>query len=178
MSAPYSPAAVANEFLLRGQRESRPITPLQLQKLTYITYGWYLGVTGEKLFDESVEAWDHGPVIPSLFHEFKKFGREPITRLAHTAKDLGFDASEPFIREDDTTATQLVDWVWKSYGGKSGGQLRKLTHMSGTPWDVTKKKVEIENNGVWISGQVIDAELIKQHYQDLWAKWAKVHEYA
>lgn len=175
MSAPYSPAAVANEFLLRGLRGSRILTPLQIQKLTYITHGWYLGVTGQKLFDEAVEAWDHGPVIPSLYHEFKRFGRDPITHLAHNSKDIDDEPTEPFVRSDDADANNLIDWVWNKYGGKSGGQLRALTHAPGTPWAITK-----DNDGAKLGtrSKIIDTGLIKQHYQELWAKWAKANERA
>ena len=167
MSAPYSPAAVANEFLLRGQRESKPLTQLQIQKLTYITHGWYLGVTGGKLFDEPIEAWPHGPVIPSLYHEFKKFGRDPITQLAHVSQDIDDEPREPFVGSDDTDTTNLIEWVWKKYGGKSGGQLRSLTHAPRTPWDITRK----ENKDT----KIIDSRTIEQHYQDLWAKRKTAH---
>ena len=34
--------AVANYFLEKAEQEGKPITPLQIQKLVYIAYGWYL----------------------------------------------------------------------------------------------------------------------------------------
>jgi len=67
---PLPSAAVANYFLDLGLRESIPITPLKLQKLVYFAHGWYLGFTGEPLLNEGIQAWEYGPVIPSLYHDF------------------------------------------------------------------------------------------------------------
>jgi uncharacterized phage-associated protein len=38
-----------------------------------------LAINKEPLIDERVEAWNYGPVIPSLYHEFKNFGSGAIT---------------------------------------------------------------------------------------------------
>ena len=31
----------------------------------------HLALSGEPLFDEEIEAWDHGPVVPSMYQYFK-----------------------------------------------------------------------------------------------------------
>ncbi|WP_366513810.1 type II toxin-antitoxin system antitoxin SocA domain-containing protein [Planktotalea sp.] len=55
---------------------------MKLQKLVYIAYGWHLALSGKKLFTEEIEAWKHGPVVPSLYHEFKHLRENPITSFA------------------------------------------------------------------------------------------------
>src|SRR5215467_7486621 len=82
----YPAKAVANEFLYLAKEERRPVTPMQLLKLVYFAHGWYLALTGERLIDERVEAWKYGPVVPSIYHEFKRFGNEPITEYATETK--------------------------------------------------------------------------------------------
>ena len=69
----YSAIAVANCFLDIADAQSRPITPLKIQKLVYIAHGWHLAIYEEPLIVELVEAWKWGPVIPLLYHEFKNF---------------------------------------------------------------------------------------------------------
>jgi uncharacterized phage-associated protein len=41
---------------------------------------FHLGKTRgqEPLVPESFEAWDYGPVLPSLYHDLKMFGRKPV----------------------------------------------------------------------------------------------------
>lgn len=50
---------------------------LKLIKLVYLAYGWSIALD-YRLFDEPIVAWKHGPVIRSLYHEFKHFGAAPI----------------------------------------------------------------------------------------------------
>jgi uncharacterized phage-associated protein len=63
----YDPKAIANYFIARAAADGKRLTPLQLIKLVYIAHGWYLGLTGEPLINEPPEAWQYGPVIPSLY---------------------------------------------------------------------------------------------------------------
>lgn len=173
MTAPFSPAAIANGFLEKSGDEKKPITPMQLLKLVYIAHGWNLAVTGEPLFDEPVQAWPYGPVVPSLFHEFKRYGSSPIKHLAQVPlkprepytkfADLDFETEAPFV-EDETT-NGLIDWVWNGYGHLSGWQLSRMTHEPSTPWSITMD--EYRKNG---KSQTIPNDLIRAHYLELWNK--------
>ena len=59
-SPPYPVGAIANFMLDRGERESRPITHLKLQKLVYMAYGWGTVILDAQLFVERIEAWKYG----------------------------------------------------------------------------------------------------------------------
>ena len=76
---PYKVEAVANWFLQYAKSNDIIIDHMKLQKMIYFANGWALGVTGEPLIDERFEAWQYGPVVPSIYHQFKAFGRRPIT---------------------------------------------------------------------------------------------------
>ena len=158
--------AVANYFLEKAEQEGKPITPLQIQKLVYIAYGWYLAIADEQLIDdEYIEAWDYGPVFPSLYLEFRHFGRDQIKGRA---KDFELSEDREVIGEfepsveDDLDNAEFVktflDRIWEIYGDYSGGQLVTLTHAEGTPWDQARKAEEGKKNP-----QIPD-HLIKQHY--------------
>lgn len=55
------------------------LTQLSVYKGLYIAHMIYLGENdGEPLLNESFEAWDYGPVIPSLYHKLKIFGNRPV----------------------------------------------------------------------------------------------------
>ncbi|MGB1235814.1 MAG: Panacea domain-containing protein, partial [Planktomarina sp.] len=130
----YSAQHVANFFLRTAEGEGVRITPLKLLKLVYIAYGWFLALKKQRLFNDDIQAWQHGPVIPSLYHEFKHYGKGPILELA-TCFDLeSFSVEEPSIPSKDADTALILSTVWKSYKDFTGWSLRELTHAAGTPW--------------------------------------------
>lgn len=55
------------------------VTNLALQKILYLLQMVHLGRSGgERLFTGYFEAWDYGPVEPSVYHKVKIFGGKPI----------------------------------------------------------------------------------------------------
>ena len=74
----YSPAAIANNILWLAREEGISVTVMKLLKLVYIVYGWTLASLDHKLFNEPIQAWKHGPVIPSIYYQFDNFGSKPI----------------------------------------------------------------------------------------------------
>ncbi len=156
-TAPTSrPQAVANFFLDRAKSCGKSLTPLKLIKLVCIAHGWSLAVLNRPLFHEPLEAWSFGPVVPSLYHEFKIFRKTPIDRYAFEY-DFEGNTSVPKISPSDTSLFDLLERVWDIYRDYSAAQLVQLTHQEGTPWSVTK-----------VDGrQIIDNGLIAAHYRQL-----------
>ena len=73
---------VARYFLwLSVESEPTPLTQLHLHKLLYYAQGWSLAAWGERLFDEAIQAWRHGPVVPSVYPSFADYGSSAIARL-------------------------------------------------------------------------------------------------
>ncbi len=130
----YTPAHVANFFLDKAHEEGRAIDPVKLQELVYIAYGWVLAVLDRRLFEEPVEAWRHGPVIPSLYHEFKHYRWQPIREYALEVDWEDHDFVEPRIPPDDHNLQVVLGKVWNVYKRFSGWALREKLHQAGTPW--------------------------------------------
>ena len=100
----YKGKSIANAFIsLAG---SDGIDPLKLQKLLYYANGHYLAEhDGTPLINEYFEAWDYGPVIPTVYYEFREYGNNPIRRFAcdidHPQTSPGFSANNvscPVVR--------------------------------------------------------------------------------
>lgn len=149
----YSAFAVANYFLSLAKHSGEEITPLKIQKLVYIAHGYHLAFTARDnppnglplVDDEFAEAWQYGPVFPSLYHRFKHFGRNAITTPAQDI-EFSFVAGKvhsniitPQIDEGDKYTCALLNKIWEVYGGFTGPQLSDITHREGTPWDIAKK---------------------------------------
>lgn len=129
----YTAFHIANYFLWRSWKEGIEITPLKLIKLVYITYGWnlVLNETRKKLFEERIEAWKHGPVLPSIYHEFKKFGNRPIEKNNYATGESG---QIPMIDRNDTEVLTIASAIWKKYQNKTGPELTSITHEANGAW--------------------------------------------
>lgn len=128
---PHSPRSIANFFLNKAKEEGVELTALKLQKLVYYAAGYYSAYTGSPLMNCSIEAWEYGPVVPQLYHEFKEFGGKPITRLA--AEHDFTDEAAP-IPTNDKTAMSVAEFVWENYKKYSALQLSEMTHRPNSPW--------------------------------------------
>lgn len=115
---------IANYFLTLVDSESGDsLTNLKLQKLVYYAQGFHLAITGQPLFEDSIEAWEHGPVVPTLYHSFKQHGSEPIP-----SPEEGIDPARY-----STETKEILDDVFDVYGQFSAWKLRNMTHQE-PPW--------------------------------------------
>ncbi|MEL6619109.1 MAG: type II toxin-antitoxin system antitoxin SocA domain-containing protein, partial [Pseudomonadota bacterium] len=156
-SCGYTPQQVANYFLDRADEEHLPMTQLKLLKLVYIAYGWNLALTGRRLFDEKIEAWQHGPVVKSLYHEFKHFKSSPIIGRSEDVDLDSWDTVEPRIPDEDKETLLILQKVWVSYRRFKGWDLRNKTHEKGGPWS------KVYQDG--IKGIKLSDQDIATHYE-------------
>ncbi len=152
-----------------GQERTRGPDAAEAIKLVYIAHSWHLGTTSEPLINEHPEAWEYGPVIPSLYHEFKIFGNKPITKKAtdFVPQDeeqwmLEEREVDPPSRKKDAKVCEFLDSIWKRYRNLSGSQLSTLTHQPGTPWETTWNE-----RGKYQKGVDIPESRIREHYRNL-----------
>lgn len=120
------------------------ISNLKLQKLLYYAQGCSLALYGEPLFDDPIVAWQHGPVVESVYHEYKSNG----------ANGIPFEDDFDFTRFTQRE-NELLDEVYDTFGQYSAWKLRNMTHNE-TPWRVTELNDEID--------QGIICEFFKQEY--------------
>lgn len=114
---------VANCFLYLDQiHDGDGISNLKLQKLVYYAQGFHLAIFGKELFPEKIEAWNHGPVVPDLYHAYKQYGSNLIPAPeGYSCESLSDEEQE------------LVTEVFQVYGQFSAWKLRDLTHQE-SPW--------------------------------------------
>ena len=134
-----TPVIVANNFIMRALNEGIPLSPMKLQKLIYFLYRDYLQETGEKLFYEPFEAWQYGPVVASVYDEFKGFGARTITRFARDSLGDVYTATE------DGEFGKCLERVWEEYKNFSGWNLSLLTHQADTAW---RKAIETNSRNL------------------------------
>lgn len=122
---------VAKYFLTLADEDAGDlISNLKLQKLVYYAQGFHLALNDAPLFEERIEAWQHGPVVPDLYRAYSPFGSAPLPG------PTGFD-----IDQIDTETQELLDEVYEVFGQYSAWKLRNLTHEE-PPWkDIFRRGV-------------------------------------
>lgn len=71
-----SPSAlqIANEIIIRAERDRQPIDLPKLQALLYLCQSGHLAVTGQQMFPEPILAGPNGPYVESVAVHFAESG--------------------------------------------------------------------------------------------------------
>jgi uncharacterized phage-associated protein len=122
MAPKYSAFDIANYFIFKADSEQNEeehefLSNLKLQKLVYYAQGLHLAEYGTPLFDDEIYAWQYGPVIPKLYHEYKQYG------AGHIPADSGFDS----LSIDEETRA-FLDIIYDFFGQYSAIRLMQLAH--------------------------------------------------
>jgi uncharacterized phage-associated protein len=109
------------------------LTNLKLQKLMYFAYGVHLSLFGERLFRDEIQAWKLGPVIPSVYKEFKDHRNSPIgisSRATILKDDDSGEFEEPPVINEATEENKAKSLfiACASCGEKSAWNLVDMLH--------------------------------------------------
>ena len=154
---------VANQFLNLAEKQNKRLTQMQLQKLTYISHGWNLAISGSPLTNDVPEAWDYGPVYRELREALRGYGSGPVDRKIRYKDflrgEFRDDANEEVKGAFSEFEQSVIQKVFEIYGDFHAFQLSALTHKEGTPWYKT-----YQNSG---RNSPISAQEIKDHFSGL-----------
>jgi len=145
----YDGRAIANFTLDFCEGNSRPVTNLALQKIVYFCHVWSLIELDRPLVRHGFEAWEYGPVLPYLYHEFKSYDHLPIVGRA-TRIDPA-DGQRRIVRYNfDIQTESLLSEVVGFYSRLPAGELVTLSHAKGGPWHAAWNHGGIVNPGMKI----------------------------
>lgn len=119
----YNAIDIAKKIVCRTDVEhGDTISNLKLQKLLYYMQGFHLAFFNAPFFNEQIEAWTYGPVVPVVFQEFKRYKQRSINPANY---------SDVLVLEDDEQ--KMFDMVYDEYSRFSAVALMNMTHTEG-PW--------------------------------------------
>ncbi len=122
--SPLSAERVAEYLLYLDTQspDSDGISHLKLQKLLYYAQGYYYATYQTPLFAEAIEAWQHGPVVESIYQRYKSYQKAALPAPEH------FDSQSLSLPQ-----RQILQQVYQQYGQYSAWALRQKTHQE-SPW--------------------------------------------
>lgn len=125
------------------------ITHLRLQKLLYFIQAYFLMKSNGEIvaFNEEIEAWDLGPIVPCIYHQYKRFGNGHIPFLN--------DNSYAGIFSNDDKKN--IEEVILHFKDKSSIYMMEVTHDQ-KPWIEAYNKQNLE--------KVITKKSIYEYFTD------------
>ncbi|AYJ01535.1 hypothetical protein CWO85_03495 [Candidatus Phytoplasma ziziphi] len=102
------------------------INKTKLQKLLYYSQGYFLAKYNTVLFNETIEAWIYGPVIPVIYAEIL------FQETMKPNTNLNFDKS---ATNKNLTKEQkeILEQIYDEFYGLNSKELSKKTHEE-DPW--------------------------------------------
>lgn len=109
---------IAQYFIDRCHEERRrgnyqSLTNLKLQKLLYYSQGFYLAIYNKPLFPDRIEAWVHGPTVPSVYKRLQRYGYNTIPEGVNVFidEDTGKSYSDTHLIEYNRKMKIYNDWL-------------------------------------------------------------------
>ena len=143
----YSALDIAKYIISKCNRENCPISNLQLQKILYNLQKAFLQseirITEKKssaLFGDEIEAWQWGPVVPSVYYVYCTYGSLSII--------------ETYDVHIDARVQKFIDPIIERQRSVNPWRLVDETHRKGGAWD------RVYRNGMG-NRSVIPCELIR-----------------
>ena len=129
---PHKAIDIAKTFLTFVNPEYGDfLSNLKLQKLLYYAQGLNLALHHKALFEERIVAWQYGPVVEEVYHEFKGF--------SHGAIPQDESYNNEFLSDEEF---DLLKEVYDVFGQFSATKLVEMTHNE-MPWKTTSIRHEI-----------------------------------
>ena len=139
----YKVLDVCRHIINYSNEHDYGISNLKLQKVLYFIQAYFLTKKKDHTpcFDEKIEAWDFGPVVPEAYLEYKQYGSGDIPTIESF---IMFDEDNVWnskrVKFEDTTISDddksLIDKVIDKFADYSATDLVSLTQKQ-SPWNDT-----------------------------------------
>lgn len=113
---------VAEYIIGYANEQNYSVSNLKLQKILYFIQAQFLVTLGYPCFKDVIEAWDFGPVVRSVYNQYKRYGSANIY-LGNMSLETKMNELEKF------NIQRVVD----KCANFSANQLVEITHNQ-DPW--------------------------------------------
>lgn len=150
---------VADHFLLKIVFSAGDtISNLKLQKLCYFSQVASLVHKEQPFFEDEIQAWAHGPVIPNLYRRFRRYGWQAIDPT---------DLRTRPNRDLDDEEKMFLDRVWNTLSGFSAKHLEDLSHKD----EAWKRRYTPEKPGGRCNNVITPKQILDYYNSIAQPKW-------
>lgn len=133
----YTALDVAKYVIWYCAKQGYSVSNLKLQKMLYFIQADFLVNRSSRCFADKIEAWGLGPVVSSVYEEYKKYGSAEIPSTSCET------APVKIRRTDQSRIKKIVDECSRY----TASALVEITHKQ-EPWRRVYKKYE--NNEITV----------------------------
>ncbi len=129
----YFAVSVANSIIkLAKARNITNLTPMKLQKLMYFAQFWYVKKFNKFLINDWFSRWEFGPVIPSIYHQLKYYGSNPVNNYIWLLS--ANNEAIVYMIDNNPNAWDFLNKVLDTYGNLDGVSLLAITQHDNSAW--------------------------------------------
>lgn len=150
----YDALEVSRHIINYSNDAGYGITNLKLQKLLYFVQAYFFIKKGKPCFRDSIEAWNFGPIVPSVYREYKRYGGFYVFSVETYIDSLTLKRKK---FEDNVISVEdkkLIDEVIDTFAEYSNSRLTDLVHGQ-TPWQEAYRSDH---------GRVISANAMREYF--------------
>ncbi|MGX7209396.1 Panacea domain-containing protein [Enterococcus innesii] len=175
----YPAIYIADYVISQCELNKIGLNNLKLQKILFYLKARFLVEDNYNLFNDSIQKWKFGPVVPEVYHEYKNCGAEPITKqnissIVRYPKDgekpnlLGIFVKEEFDENKicESVREKIYDTV-KKLGKYSGFDLVEKTHDQEI-WKDYEKEILSGRKGIGYTDDEIKTYFEKNVNDQIW----------
>lgn len=157
----YHVIEVSQHIINHSIDNGNPVTNLKLQKILYYVQAAFLIEFNKACFDDDFEHWRHGPVIPKVYLEYKKYMDRDIT-------DKQIEYSELYLDKDIKFSIRNIIYDENHFSELKLRLINEIvdSYANIAPWDMVDKT---HNEDPWRNtetNEIISKESIKDFFEN------------
>ena len=158
----YDVLDVCRHIINYSNEKKYGISNLKLQKVLYIVQAYFVSSTefNEPCFEQAIEAWAFGPVVPVAYREYRSYGALDIPSVRYyydwaDGEVIKFDYKDDVIADEHK---EVIDSIVDRLSSFSASSLVTMTHNQ-KPW----KDAYADGDG---RGSEITIDAIREYFSE------------
>lgn len=124
----YDASLIARYVIHQCVQNKRPISRLKLQKILYFVQAEFLVSMNQPCFEDIIEAWSSGPVVPAVYFAYRMYGDTNLP-------DQGDDDFDAIAEKDKDRLNAIINDAAK-YAASQLAEITRNQH----PWKSAYKR--------------------------------------
>lgn len=171
---------VGNIIILLAEK-CAPLYHTKLIKMLYLIDEKAIKDSGVPITWLDYKVWQYGPVDPAIFHIKDNFG-EYVSAVVNSEYNGAFTTIiKPLRKFDDGELSDydldIINEVIEECKDKKACELVHITHKPGSPWDIAKKRNELDFSIANISDAKVDMGVLIESSPEKQARYKEAYDH-
>lgn len=171
---------VGNIIILLAEK-CAPLYHTKLIKMLYLIDEKAIKDSGVPITWLDYKVWQYGPVDPAIFHIKDNFG-EYVSAVVNSEYNGAFTTIiKPLRKFDDGELSDydldIINEVIEECKDKKACELVHITHKPGSPWDIAKKRNELDFSIANISDAKVDMGVLIESSPEKQVRYKEAYDH-